>query len=44
MLARFDALDAVQIRPVVSQTLSTLKELLVARRGLVRLKFRLLAL
>ena len=36
MLARFGALDALQTRPVVSQTLSDMKELLVARRGLVR--------
>ena len=36
MLARFGALDALQTRPVVSQTLSTMKELLVARRGLVK--------
>ncbi|WP_156963819.1 hypothetical protein [Muricoccus aerilatus] len=36
MLVRFDALDALQVRPVVSQTLSDMKELLVARRGLVK--------
>ena len=36
MLARFGALEALQTRPVVSQTLSTMKELLVARRGLVK--------
>lgn len=36
MLARFGALDALQTRPIVSQTLSTMKELLVARRGLVK--------
>ena len=36
MLARFGALDALQTRPIVSQTLSEMKELLVARRGLVR--------
>lgn len=36
MLARFGALDALQTRPVVSQTLSDMKELLVARRGLVK--------
>ena len=36
MLARFGALDALQTRPVVSQTISTMKELLVARRGLVK--------
>ena len=36
MLARFGALDALQSRPVISQTLSDMKELLVARRGLVK--------
>ena len=36
MLARFGALDTLQTRPVVSQTLSDMKELLVARRGLVK--------
>jgi transposase len=36
MLARFGALDEVQPRPRVSQTLPTMKELLVARRGLVK--------
>lgn len=36
MLARFGALDALQARPVVSQTLSDMKELLAARRGLVK--------
>ena len=36
MLARFGALDALQTRPVISQTLSDMKELLVARRGLVK--------
>ncbi len=36
MLARFGALDALQARPMVSQTLSDMKELLVARRGLVK--------
>ena len=36
MLARFGALDALQTRPIVSQTLSDMKELLVARRGLVK--------
>ena len=36
MLARFGALDALQTRPVVSQTLSDMKDLLVARRGLVK--------
>ncbi|MBV9119137.1 MAG: IS110 family transposase [Chloroflexi bacterium] len=36
MLARFGALDALQTRPVVNQTLSDMKELLVARRGLVK--------
>lgn len=36
MLARFGALDVLQTRPVISQTLSDMKELLVARRGLVR--------
>ena len=36
MLARFGALDALQARPMVSQTLSEMKELLVARRGLVK--------
>lgn len=36
MLARFGALDALQARPLVSQTLSDMKELLVARRGLIK--------
>ncbi|HEY8612803.1 MAG TPA: IS110 family transposase [Roseomonas sp.] len=36
MLARFGALNALQVRPMVSQTLSDMKELLVARRGLVK--------
>ena len=36
MLARFGALDALQTRPIVSQTLSDMKELAVARRGLVK--------
>lgn len=36
MLARFGALDALQTRPVVSQTLGTMRELLTARRGLVK--------
>ncbi|MFT8247228.1 IS110 family transposase [Roseomonas sp. BN140053] len=36
MLARFGALDALQARPMVSQALSNIKELLVARRGLVK--------
>ncbi|MBV9749230.1 MAG: IS110 family transposase [Acetobacteraceae bacterium] len=36
VLARFGALDEVQARPIVSQTLSDMKELLVARRGLVK--------
>ena len=36
MLARFGTLDALQVRPMVSQTLSDMKELLVARRGLVK--------
>ncbi len=36
MLARFGALDALQVRPMVSHTLSEMKELLVARRGLVK--------
>lgn len=36
MLARFGAFDALQTRPVVSQTISDMKELLVARRGLVK--------
>ena len=36
MLARFGALDELQPRPVISQTLQTMKELLVARRGLVK--------
>ena len=36
MLARFGALDALQTRPVISQTLSDMKELLVGRRGLVK--------
>ena len=36
MLARFGALDALQTRPVISQTLSDMKDLLVARRGLVK--------
>lgn len=36
MLARFGALDALQTQPVISQTLSDMKDLLVARRGLVK--------
>lgn len=36
MLARFGALDALQATPMMSQTLSDMKELLVARRGLVK--------
>jgi len=36
MLARFGALDELQARPMVSQTLSDMKDLLVARRGLVK--------
>jgi transposase len=36
MLARFGALEALQARPMISQTLSDMKELLVARRGLVK--------
>jgi transposase len=36
MLARFGALDALQARPMVSKTLRDMKELLVARRGLVK--------
>ena len=36
MLARFGALDELQPRPVVSETLQTMKELLVARRGLIK--------
>ncbi|MBV9748575.1 MAG: transposase [Acetobacteraceae bacterium] len=36
MLARFGALDELQPRPMVSQTLSDMKELLVARRGLIK--------
>jgi len=36
MLARFGALDELQARPMLSQTLSDMKELLVARRGLVK--------
>jgi transposase len=36
MLARFGALDELQTRPIVSQTLTDMKELLVARRGLVK--------
>lgn len=36
MLARFGALDELQSRPMVSQTLSEMKDLLVARRGLVK--------
>ena len=36
MLARFAALDALQSRPIVGQTLSNMKEFLVARRGLVK--------
>jgi transposase len=36
MLARFGALDALQARRLVSQTLVDMKELLVARRGLVK--------
>lgn len=36
MLARFGALDELQDRPMISPTLSDMKELLVARRGLVK--------
>ena len=36
MLARFGALDELQARPMVSQTISDMKELLVARRALVK--------
>jgi transposase len=36
MLARFGALDALQPRPMISETLTEMKELLVARRGLVK--------
>ena len=36
MLARFGALDELQVRPMVSQTLSDMKDLLAARRGLVK--------
>lgn len=36
MLARFGTLDALQTRPIVSEALSNMKELLVARRGLVK--------
>ena len=36
MLARFGALEAWQARPMVSQTLSDMTELLVARRDLVK--------
>ena len=36
MLARFGALDELQARPIVSQTISDMKELLVARRALVK--------
>ena len=36
MLARFGALDELQARPMLSQTLCDMKELLVARRGLVK--------
>ncbi len=36
MLARFGALNELQVRPMVSQTLCDMKELLVARRGLVK--------
>ena len=36
MLARFGALGELQARPMVSQTISDMKELLVARRGLVK--------
>lgn len=36
MLARFGALDERQPRPMVSETLSEMKELLVARHGLVK--------
>ena len=35
-LARFGALDELQARPMVSQTICDMKELLVARRGLVK--------
>lgn len=36
MLARFGALDELQSRPMVSQTLNEMKDLLVARRGLAK--------
>ncbi len=36
MLAHFGVLDALQTRPIVSQTISDMKELLVARRGLIK--------
>ncbi|GAC1638640.1 MAG: transposase [Bradyrhizobium sp.] len=36
MLARFGALDELQARPMLSQTLRDMKELLAARRGLVK--------
>lgn len=36
MLARFGALDELQPRPIVSETLSEMKDLLVARRGLIK--------
>ena len=36
MLARFGALDTLQTRPGISQTLGTMGELLTARRGLVK--------
>ena len=36
MLARFGALEELQATPMLSQTLSDMKELLVARRGLVK--------
>jgi transposase len=36
MLARFGALDELQTRPMLSQTIRDMKDLLVARRGLVK--------
>ena len=36
MLARFGALDELQPRAIVSETLSEMKDLLVARRGLIK--------
>jgi transposase len=36
VLSRFGALDALQVRPMVSQTLNDMNQLFIARRGLVK--------